>query len=35
MTIRFGTVPITWNNDDVPDLTTPAVPYERVLDEIA
>ncbi|MFN3431306.1 MAG: TIM barrel protein, partial [Candidatus Sericytochromatia bacterium] len=35
MTIRFGTVPITWNNDDVPDLTTPAVPYETVLDEIA
>lgn len=32
--IRFGTVPILWNNDDVPDLT-PAVPYETVLDEIA
>jgi inosose dehydratase len=34
MAIRFGTVPILWNNDDVPDLT-PAVPYETVLDEIA
>lgn len=30
----FGTVPILWNNDDVPDLTPP-VPFERVLDEIA
>lgn len=35
MTIRFGAAPITWNNDDVPDLTAPAVPYETVLDEIA
>ena len=34
MAIRFGTVPILWNNDDVPELTTPATPYERVLDEI-
>lgn len=32
--LHFGTVPILWNNDDVPELT-PAVPYERVLDEIA
>lgn len=30
---RFGTVPILWNNDDVPELT-PGVPFERVLDEI-
>ena len=31
--LRFGTVPILWNNDDVPELT-PAVPFERVLDEV-
>ncbi len=30
---RFGTVPILWNNDDVPELT-PLFPFERVLDEI-
>lgn len=34
MAMHFGTVPILWNNDDVPELT-PAVPYEQVLDEIA
>lgn len=32
--IRFGTVPILWNNDDVPELTPP-VPFEQVLDEMA
>jgi inosose dehydratase len=31
--LRYGTVPILWNNDDVPELT-PHVPAERVLDEI-
>lgn len=35
MAIRFGTVPILWNNDDVPDLTEPETPFETVLDEIA
>ncbi|HEY9724264.1 MAG TPA: sugar phosphate isomerase/epimerase [Oscillatoriaceae cyanobacterium] len=32
--LRFGTVPILWNNDDVPELTPP-VPFEQVLDEMA
>ncbi len=32
--VRIGTVPILWNNDDVPELTPP-VPYERVLDEMS
>lgn len=31
--LRYGTVPILWNNDDVPELTPP-VPYEQVLAEI-
>ena len=25
--LRYGTVPILWNNDDVPELTPP-VPFE-------
>jgi inosose dehydratase len=32
--IRFGTVPMLWNNEDVPDVTG-AVHFEQVLDEIA
>lgn len=32
--VRVGTVPILWNNDDVPELTPP-VPFERVIDEMA
>ena len=31
--LRYGTVPILWNNDDVPELTPP-VPWDKVLDEI-
>ena len=31
--LMYGTVPILWNNDDVPELTPP-VPWEQVLDEI-
>lgn len=31
--LRYGTVPILWNNDDVPELTPP-VPWEQVLEEI-
>lgn len=32
--MRFATVPILWNNDDVPG-PTPAIAWETVLDEIA
>jgi inosose dehydratase len=31
--LRYGTVPILWNNDDVPELTPP-VAWEKVLDEV-
>ncbi len=34
LNVRVGTVPILWNNDDVPELTPP-VPCERVLAEMA
>jgi inosose dehydratase len=34
--LRFGTVPILWNNDDLPDLRDgEAIPHEDVLDAIA
>lgn len=32
-TLRYGTAPILWNNDDLPEHAPP-VPWERVLDEI-
>lgn len=32
--VKFGTVPILWNNDDIPELTAPEAPFERVLDEM-
>jgi inosose dehydratase len=35
LTVRLSNVPILWNNDDVPELTQPPVPAERVLAEMA
>ncbi len=36
MSIRFGTVPILWNNDDLPDLRGGhVIPHGEVLDAIA
>src|SRR2546428_8126075 len=32
--VKVGTVPILWNNDDVPELTPP-VQFERVILEMA
>ncbi len=34
LSVRIGTVPILWNNDDVPELTPP-VPFEQVIAQMA